>query len=152
MCSTALFFKDYKAQEYQWAWALGWPGLLRSLQAGQDQPCLFNDRAWAHTIAAHCLLTTEPSPPDLHLNIANEQAPQNLEPSFSNTLPSAATFTNLKIKTHGIVCFCQMQIGLGFSGVQFVPHAALFFLFSFLTLKIGPVPRDGRRAGLDYCA
>lgn len=84
-----------------------------------------------YTQAAHCLLTTELSPPDLHLNLANEQAPQNLAPSFSSTLPSAATFKNLKIKTHGIVCFCQTQIGLGFSGVQFVPHADLFFSLLF---------------------
>jgi len=34
--------------------------------------------ALEHTRATHHLLTTELSPPDLHLNLANEQAPLKL--------------------------------------------------------------------------
>lgn len=106
--------------------------------------------ALEHTQAAHCLLTAELSPPDLHLNLANERAPRNLAVSFSSTLQSAATFTNLKIETHGIVCFCQTQIGLGFSGVQFVPHAALFFslLFPHFENRASPERRQIGWAGL----
>ncbi len=147
MCSTALFLRTTKHRGINEPELWGGQACWDPYRQGRISH-VFLMIALEHT-QAHCLLTTELSPPELHLNLANEQAPYNLAPSFSSTLQSAATFTNLKIKTHGIVCFVKHKLVWDSLGSSLCHMQLYFFLFSFLTLKIGPVPRDSRWAGLD---